>query len=90
MASGGVDIFGKPPWQGLPGDDRLTLDGRSYISISAACRMMEVGAEKRRQELAAIVADRDAWKQAHEDLLEVRRQDLAAMQARIGSLTQDA
>lgn len=41
-------------------------------------------------ELSAMTRDRDAWKQAHEDLLEVRRQDLAAMQARIDSLTHNA
>lgn len=62
-------------WEGLPGDERITVDGVRYITIRAAL----VGLEK-------IAAQRDAWKEAHENLLEVRRQDLAALQARIGVL----
>ena len=33
-----------------------------------------------------VERERDEWKQEHENLLEVRRQDLAAMQARIDNL----
>ena len=38
------------------------------------------------RDLEAMREDRDAWKQAHEDLLEVRRQDIAALTAKIAAL----
>ena len=41
---------------------------------------------KQGERIAALIADRDEWKRQHENLLAVRRQDIAALQAKIDRL----